>query len=186
MGLRTETRHFPFSTQRWKASGGDLQVCALYLEDVIPYTVDVRGPGLDEAVGQFPRVPYLVPFSFSVFLVAVSTYWGPGNLPLGHDPRESGQDGSRVLRHALTIQSIAGGDDGVGLLGIGNFARKVEVRLFVWGNDGVATSASGDRGCKTVAWRIRNPPSWEKCRRAARGGVRGLFSYVSHRRGFDR
>ena len=92
MGLGPETRHFPSVTRWWKVGGEDLWVYALYLQDIITYTVDVSRPGSDEAVGQASHVPYLVPFSFSIFLVIISKHQGPGNLSLGYDPCGFGQD----------------------------------------------------------------------------------------------
>ena len=76
---------FPFSHTMVKASGGDLRVCAHHLEDIVAYAMNIRGPGLGEAVGQSLHVPYLVPFSFSVSLVVVFKHRRPGNLPLVHD-----------------------------------------------------------------------------------------------------
>ena len=115
--------------------GEDLRVCALYLEDIITYTVDVGRPGLDKAVGQSLHVPYLVPFSFSVFLIVVSEHRGPGDLPLGHDLCEFCQDRFRVPRRALTIQLVAGENDEVRSLGIENFREKGRgevVRALAW------------------------------------------------------
>ena len=73
MGLRPETRP-PSVTLRWKMDGMDLRVCALYFENIISHTVNIRRPGLNKAVGQSLHVPNLVPFGISVFLVVVSEY----------------------------------------------------------------------------------------------------------------
>jgi len=78
MGLGPETKHPLSITQWWKANNGDLRVCTLYLEDVIPYTVNIRRSGLNKAIGQALHVPYLVSFSFSIFLVVVPEHRGPG------------------------------------------------------------------------------------------------------------
>jgi hypothetical protein len=110
--------------------------------------VNVRRPGLDKAVGQSLHVSYLVPFSFSIFLIVVSKHRCPGNLPLGHDLCKFGQDRFRVPRRALAIQLIAGKNDEVGSLGIENFrkeGRREVVRAVARGDGGVTASALGDR-----------------------------------------
>jgi hypothetical protein len=110
--------------------------------------MNIRGPGLDKAVGQSLHVPHLVPFSFSVFLIVVSKHRRSGNLPLGHDLCKFSQDRFRVPRRALAIQLIAGKNDEVGSLGIENFRKeglRDVVRAVAWGDDGFATSIVGDR-----------------------------------------
>jgi len=147
MGLGPETKHPLSITQRWKANDGDLRVCALYLEDVISYTVYIRGPGLDKAIGQSLHVPYLVSFSFSIFLIMVSKHRGPGNLPLGHDLRKFGQNGFCIPRCALAVQLITGKDNEVRSLGIKDFRKEGRgeiIRTVAWGENSVATRALGD------------------------------------------
>ena len=117
-------RDIPLQSHDGEKQAGDLRVCALHLEDIVPYTMNIRGPGLDKAVGQSLQVPYLVPFSFSVFLVVVSKHRGPGNLSLGHDLCKLGQDGFRVPRRALTVQLITGENNEVRSLGIENFGKE--------------------------------------------------------------
>ena len=97
MGLGPETKHPPSVTQLWgEKSGGNLRICAFYLEDIISYTMNVCRPGLDKTVWQSLHVPQLLPPTISVFIVVVSKHRGPGNLPLGNDFCEFGQDGFRV------------------------------------------------------------------------------------------
>ena len=79
--------------RRRKPDGEDSRVCALDLEHIVSYTVNIRGPCLDKAVGQPLHVPYLVPFSIPIFLIVVSEHCGPGDLPLGDNLRKFSQDG---------------------------------------------------------------------------------------------
>ena len=130
-----------------KASGGDLRVCAHHLEDIVPYTMNTREPGLDKAVGQFLHLLHFVPFGFSVFLV-VSKLRRPGNLPLGHDACKFLRDRFCIPRRALTIQLIACENNEIRSLIIENFheeGRRKVVRTLAWGDNGVAISALGDR-----------------------------------------
>jgi len=173
MGIGPEVRHF-ISVR--KVGGEDLLVCALYLEDIIPYTVDVRGPGLDKAVRQSLYIPYLVPFNFSFFLFV------SGNLPLGQDPCESCQDGFCVPRRALTIQLIAGENNGVRSLGIEGGSQG-EVVPHMGSQRCCGEHLGRQGGCKSVTWRVRGLPSMEKWRGVARGGPIGGY-LVFHRRGF--
>jgi hypothetical protein len=139
-------RDILLQSQRWGASGGDLRVCALYPEDIIPYTINICGPCLEKVVGQSLHITYSVPFSFSVFLIVVSKH--SRDFPLGHGPCEFNRDRFRVPRRALTIQLTAGENDKIGSFGIENFRKEGQrevVRAVAWGDGGVATSALGDR-----------------------------------------
>ena len=117
---------FPFSHTMVKASGGDLRVCAHHLEDIVPYTMNIRGPGLDEAGGQSLHVPYLVPFSFSISLVVAFKHRRPGNLPLVHDLCKFGQDRFCIPRRALTWSPVKTRSSRSASR---TLARRVDVRL---------------------------------------------------------
>ena len=109
--------------------------------------MNIRRAGLDKTVRQPLQVPNLVPFSIPVFLVVVSEHRGPGDLSLGHDLREFGQDGFRIPRRALAIQLVASEDNKIRLLSIKNFrkeGRSEVVRALAWGEDCVQASALGD------------------------------------------
>ena len=96
MSLGPETWRVLSIMPRRNTDGGDSRVRTLHFENIVSYTVDICGPGLDKAVWQSLHIPNLVPFGVSVFLVVVTKHRGPWNLPLGYDLRKLGQDGFRV------------------------------------------------------------------------------------------
>ena len=90
MGLGPEICRLLSTMPQRNKNGGDSRVCTLHFENIVSYTVDICGPGLDKAVWQSLHIPNLVPFGVSVFLVMVTKHRGPGNLPLGYDLRKLG------------------------------------------------------------------------------------------------
>ena len=158
---------FPFSHTMVKASGRDLRVCAHHLEDIVPYTMNICGPSLDEAVRQSLHVPHLVPFSFSVSLVVVFKHRRPGNLPLSHDLCKFGQDRFCILQCALTWLPVKMRSS---CSASRTLARGVDVRLSKPSHREIMVSRQASwetEECKFAAWRMWNPLSREKCRGAA-------------------
>lgn len=64
----------PFNHTTMEKKWRDLRVCALHLENIVSYTVDICRPGLDKTVWQRLHVPNLVSFGISIFLVVDSEH----------------------------------------------------------------------------------------------------------------